>query len=163
MSSSEIESFRTRFEYEFDRLLKTIEGLDEKALSWKPSAPGTNSILVLVTHALGSAEEHVVGIAAGMTVVRDRDAEFAATGGTAHLAGRAAEVRRRIGEALTSLEGRLDEEREPPMREWPRRGTVRDRLVHSISHTAEHAGHAGLTRDLLRARAASGASGRRRP
>jgi hypothetical protein len=31
---------------------------------------------------------------------------------------------------------------------------VRDRLVHSISHTAEHVGHAQLTRDLLKARGA---------
>lgn len=155
MASSEIESFRTRFDFEIDRLLRTIEGLDDKAVNWKPSAPGTNSLLVLVTHALGSAEEHVVGVAAGMTVVRNRDSEFAAKGGAAHLAARAEEVRARIHEALASIEGRLDEEREPPFREWPRRGMVRDRLIHSISHTAEHVGHAQLTRDLLKAAAAS--------
>jgi len=87
--------------------------------------------------------------------VRNRDAEFAAKGGAAHLATRASEVRRRIDDALVGLEGRLDEEREPPFRRWPgTRGTVRDRLVHSISHTAEHAGQAQLTRDLAKARAA---------
>jgi hypothetical protein len=156
VASSEIESFRARFDYELGRLLEAVAGLDDQAVNWKPPAPGSNSLLVLVTHALGSAEQHVVGVAAGRTVVRDRDAEFTAKGGAAHLAARAEEVRRRIGEALTSLEGRLDEDREPPLREWPRpRGTVRDRLVHSISHTAEHVGHAQLTRDLLRARPAT--------
>jgi hypothetical protein len=156
MASSEIESFRTRFDYEFKRLLETTLGLDETAVNWKPPAPGTNSLLVLVTHALGSAEEHVVGVAAGMTVVRSRPAEFAAKGGAAHLAARAEEVRRRIHDALATLEGRLDEERDPPMREWPRpRGTVRDRLVHSIAHTAEHVGHAQLTRDLMKAKPAA--------
>ena len=153
MSSSEIDSFRTRFEYELDRLLETIADLDEEAVNWKPPAPGANSLLVLITHALGSAEEHVVGIAAGLTVVRNRDAEFVAKGAASHLASRAADVRSRITEALSSLEGRLDEERDPPFRRWPAsRGTVRDRLVHSVSHTAEHVGHAQVTRDLYLAR-----------
>ena len=156
MSSGEIESFRIRFDYEFDRLLETIADLDEDAVNWKPPAPGANSLLVLVTHAIASAEEHVVGIAAGMTVVRNRDAEFAAKGAAAHLASRASEVRGRIAEALSSLEGRLDEERDAPFRTWPApRGTVRDRLVHSVSHTAEHVGHAQLTRDLNAARRGS--------
>ena len=154
MASSEIESFRLRFDYEIDRLLETIKDLDEKAINWKPPSSGANSLLVLVTHTLGSAEQHVVGIAAGKTVVRNRDAEFAAKGGATHLAARAEEVRGRIHDALASLEGRLDEEREPPMREWRAKGTARDRLVHSISHTAEHVGHAQLTRDLLKARPA---------
>src|SRR5213596_2898279 len=143
MASAEIESFRIRFAHEFDRLLETIAELDDEAINWKPQAPGANSLLVLVTHALGSAEEHVVGKAAGKTVVRNRDAEFAAEGGSGHIAARATEVR-----------GRIDEEREPPFRTWPgSRATARDRLVHSISHTAEHVGHAQLTRDLLKARA----------
>ncbi|TMC68458.1 MAG: DUF664 domain-containing protein [Chloroflexi bacterium] len=152
--SQELESFRLRFEYEFDRLLETIHGLDDEAVNWKPPAPGTNSLLVLVTHALGSAEDHVVGKAAKKEIVRDRDAEFAAKGSAARLESRAAEVRARIADALAGLDGRLDEEREPPMRTWPAQGTVRDRLVHSIAHTAEHVGHAQLTRDLWRARGA---------
>ena len=153
MTSPEIESFRIRFAYEFDRLLGTIAGLDDQAVNWKPPVPGANSLLVLVTHAIASAEEHVVGKAAGKTVVRHRDAEFAVTGGSSHLAARAAEVRGRIDDALAGLEGRLDEQRDPPLDNWSGdRATVRDRLVHSISHTAEHAGHAELTRDLYRAR-----------
>jgi hypothetical protein len=156
MSSLEVESFRIRFDHEFDRLLETIAGLDEDAVNWKPPAPGANSLLVLVTHALGSAEEHVVGIAAGMTVVRNRDAEFAAKGTASRLASRATEVRGRIAQALASLDGRFDEERDPPFRSWPAsRGTVRDRLVHSVSHTAEHVGHAQVTRDLYLARRGS--------
>ena len=153
MASVELQSFRIRFGYELDRLLETIADLDDEAVNWKPPVPSANSLLVLVTHALASAEEHVVGKAAGKTVVRNRDAEFATTGGSGHLAARAAEVRRRIDEALAGLEGRLDEERDPPIDKWPSgaRGTVRDRLIHSVSHTAEHVGHAQLTRDLYNA------------
>jgi len=156
MTSSEIESFRIRFAYEFDRLLETIADLDDEAVNWKPPVPGANSLLVVVTHAVASAEDHVVGKAAGKTVVRNRDAEFATTGGSGHLAARAAEVRRRIDEALVGLEGRLDEDREPPFGKWRGpRATARDRLIHSISHTAEHVGHAQVTRDLYNARRGS--------
>lgn len=155
MASAEIESFRLRFEYEFDRLVDTIADLDEAAANWKPPAPGANSLVVLVTHALASAEDNVVRRAAGKTVVRNRDAEFAATGGTSHLIARANEVRGRIADALASLEGRLDEERESTFGKWPARWTVRDSLVHAVSHTAEHAGHAQLTRDLYVAKRGS--------
>jgi hypothetical protein len=155
MASGEIESFRIRFAFEFGRLLETIADLDDEAVNWRPPVPGANSLLVLVTHALASAEEHVVGKAAGKTVVRNRAAEFVVTGGAGHLAARAAEVRRRIDEALDGLEGRLDEERDPPFDTWPGSPvTVRDRLIHSVAHTAEHVGHAQFTRDLLKARTA---------
>ena len=50
------------------------------------------------------------------------------------------------------IEGRLDEERESTFGKWPTRWTARDSLVHAISHTAEHVGHAQLTRDLYNAR-----------
>ena len=155
MASAEIESFRLRFEYEFDRLLETIADLDEEAVNWKPPVPDGNSVLVLVTHALASAEDNVVRRGAGKTVVRNRDAEFAATGGASHLVARANEVRGRIADALAGLEGRLDEERESTFGKWPARWTVRDSLLHAISHTAEHAGHAQLTRDLYKAKRGS--------
>lgn len=148
MASAEIESFRLRFAYEFHRLLASIDGLDEEAVNWKPAAPSANSLLVLVTHALASAEDHVVRRAAGKPVVRSRDAEFAATGDAANLSARAGEVKRRIDEALAELDGRLGEERESSFGKWPGTWTVRDTLVHAIAHTAEHAGHAELTRDL---------------
>ena len=148
MASTEIDSFRMRFAHEFDRLLRTLDGLDEEAVNWKPAAPSANSLLVLVTHSLASAEDHVVRRAGGMPVVRSRDAEFAAKGATAHLAARADDVKRRIDATLAELDGRLGEEREPSSDKWPGTWTVRDTLVHSIAHTAEHAGHAELTRDL---------------
>jgi len=148
MASAEIESFRLRFEFEFDRLLRTLEGLDEEAINWKPAAPSANSLVVLVTHALASAEDHVLRRGAGKPVVRSRYAEFATKGDGSNLQARAAEVKKRIAEALAGLDGRLGEERESSIGTWPRTWTVRDTLVYSIAHTAEHAGHAELTRDL---------------
>jgi hypothetical protein len=152
MASAEIESFRLRFEFELDRLLRTLEGLDDEAVNWRPAAPSANSLLVLVTHAIASAEDHVVNRGAGKPVLRSRDAEFAAKGNASNLPSRAAEVKRRIAEALAELGGRLEEERESSIGTWPRTWTVRDTLVNSLAHTAEHAGHAELTRDLYNAK-----------
>jgi len=155
MASAEIESFRLRFEFEFDRLLRTLEGLDEEAVNWKPAAPSANSLVVLVTHALASAEDHVVRRAAGKPVARSRDAEFAVKGDGSSLPTRAAEVKKRIAGSLAGLDGRLGEERESSIGTWPRTWTVRDTLVNSIAHTVEHVGHAELTRDLYIARKGS--------
>src|SRR5207237_8766186 len=65
MSSLEIEAFRIRFDYEFDRLLETIADLDDEAVNWKPQARGANSLLELETHALVSETPHTGGAAAG--------------------------------------------------------------------------------------------------
>ena len=154
MPGAEANSFRLRFEYEFGRLLKAVDGLDDAALNWKPPAAGANSLLVLATHAIASAEDHVVRRSAGKTVVRDRDAEFRTVGDASGLAGRSAEVLSRIGEALGELEGRFEEEREAPSSRYVGRWTVRDALLHAIAHTVEHVGQAELTRDLWMAQKA---------
>jgi hypothetical protein len=64
-------------------------------------------------------------------------------------------VKRRIDEALAELDGRLGDEREPSFDKWPGMWTIRDTLINSIAHTAEHAGHAELTRDLFLAKRGS--------
>ena len=51
-----------------------VEGLDRKALNWKPH-PEANSIAVLVFHALGSEREMINAVRAIKTE-RDRPAEF---------------------------------------------------------------------------------------
>jgi uncharacterized damage-inducible protein DinB len=148
MASAEIDSFRSRLFEEFDRIVKAVDGLDEAAVNWRPSAASANSLLVLGTHTFGAAEEHVLHRLCGETIDRSRPAEFAATGSGAHLHERADEVKRRISTALDAVDtARLDEEHDTPvgkrqMRSW---------LIHAIAHAAEHAGQAELTRDLYAA------------
>jgi len=96
MAAPEVEAFRGRIKRELDRIVKALDGLDEDAVNWKPDAPAANSLLVLATHALGAAEDHVVRQVAAKTVVRSRDAEFAAKGSAEGLRVRADEVKRRI-------------------------------------------------------------------
>ncbi len=150
MPAPEIESFRGRLARELDRLVKVVDGLDDEAVNWKPHSPSANSLLVLATHALGAAEDHVVRQVAGKPITRSRDAEFAAHGSAAGVRARADEVKRRIDEALRDFDpARVGEERDTPAG----KRTPRDMLIHAVAHAAEHAGQAELTRDLWLARA----------
>ena len=135
-----------------DRLLATLDGLDEEQLNWRPPAPNANSLYALATHTLGNAEENLLGVLAGQPVERDREGEFRASGNsTAELRQRWAALRARIREALANLPpGALDR----ADYQHPRRGAISGRKVLLIvaRHAAEHAGQAELTRDLLLAR-----------
>jgi uncharacterized damage-inducible protein DinB len=152
MAAPEVEAFRGRIKRELDRIVKALDGLDEEAVNWKPDAPSANSLLVLATHTLGAAEDHVVRQVAGKTITRSRDAEFAAKGSGEGLRARADEVKRRIDDALNGFDpARLGDERDTPSG----KRTARDMLVHAVAHASEHAGQAELTRDLYRARSSA--------
>jgi uncharacterized damage-inducible protein DinB len=152
MAAPEVEAFRGRIKRELDRIVKALDGLDEEAVNWKPNAPSANSLLVLATHTLGAAEDHVVRQVAGKTITRSRDAEFATKGSAEGLRARADEVKRRIDDALNGFDpARLGDERDTPSG----KRTARDMLVHAVAHASEHAGQAELTRDLYRARASA--------
>jgi hypothetical protein len=144
----EVESLRLRLFRELDRVVNALEGLDEAAVNWRPPAPSANSLLVLATHAVAAAEDHVVHRLCGEEVVRSRPAEFAASGSAAHIRERAEEVKRRISEALARLDpAELEALRDTPDGKRP----AGDSLVLAVAHTAEHAAHIELTRDLWRA------------
>ncbi|TMF81596.1 MAG: DinB family protein [Chloroflexi bacterium] len=152
MASAEIESFRGRVLRELDRVVKALDGLDEEAVNWKPPSPSANTLLVLATHTLGAAEDHIVRQVAGKPIARSRDAEFAVHGSAAGIRARAAEVKSRIGDALEGFDpALLGDERDTPSG----KRTARDLLVHAVAHASEHAGQAELTRDLYIAKRGS--------
>ena len=135
-----------------DRLLATLDGLSEEQLNWRPPAPNTNSLYALATHTIGNVEENLLGVLAGQSVQRDRDAEFVASGASvAALRERWATLRGRVEAALANLpDGALDRDGY----QHPRRGALSGRAVLLLvaRHAAEHTGQAELTRDLLQAR-----------
>ncbi len=152
MASAEIEALRGRVGRELDRIVKVLEGLDEQAVNWKPSSPSANTLLVLATHTISAAEDHVVHFVAGQPVARSRDSEFTATGSAQGIKARAEEVKRRMVEALEGFDpARLADERETPLG----KRTGRDMLIHAVAHASEHAGQAELTRDLYIAKRGS--------
>jgi uncharacterized damage-inducible protein DinB len=129
-----------------DRLRKTIDGLDADALDKVPTE-GANSIAVLVTHAIGS-EMGWLHLAAGRAHERDRASEFVVRGrAPAELRGALDRAEVAAKELIrTAFGAGLETLRERPN---ARPVTVSYCLTHAIAHTAEHVGHAELTRQLL--------------
>lgn len=126
------------------RLRAVVEGTDEAVLN-SPPREGENSIAVLVTHALGS-EMGWLHRAAGIPFKRDRDGEFRARSSRETLRGLLDKAAARMPELVqAAVDARLVTPRELDSG----RVTVGYCLAHALSHTAEHVGHAELTRNLI--------------
>jgi hypothetical protein len=136
------------------RVARTVEGLSEAELNYRPPAPDTNSAFVLATHMVANLEGWVLGIVCGENVRRDREAEFAAAGAdAAPLVAAAEALSERFEVALGGLPpGRLDELLTPDPNQWgtgaPSEISARRALAAAIVHNAGHLGHLEVTRDL---------------
>ncbi len=152
--NAEVELYAVELHRLLDKIVASVEGLEEAQLNWRPPLRGANSRYVLVAHVLGNLEAWVLGIACGQAIDRDRPAEFAASGADAGaLMERARTLGRRFDAALAALpEDALDEQRDPSKLHWgegaPEQRTVREALMETIEHAAVHIGHIQLTRDL---------------
>ncbi len=127
-----------------------LEGLTSEELDWSPGAD-MNSLCVLAVH-VTAAERYWIGAAIDDVPERDRPAEFRASGYQldalkARFASNIAFYKRafqsqsqsRLGEVVTftsPTRGQFE-----CTRAWA--------LLHALDHTAEHLGHAGMTRQLL--------------
>lgn len=130
------------------QLREHINGVDDGALRWI-LAPETNPVSVLVVHMLGS-EAEVWRLATGVSVVRDRDAEFVPQEVTTqHLLAKldAADA------LLADLAPRLGPADLKMIRERPARSphTALHWLVTNYGHAREHLGHVDLTLQLYKA------------
>ncbi len=136
---------------EVDRLFACLDGLTADQLNWRPTQENTNSLAVLATHMMGNLQQNIFVVLGGEQDQRDRDAEFRAEGTSAvELQQPWSELKGRIQAKLDGLSvDMLDQEYD-----HPRRGRVtgRELLLNAAMHAAEHAGHAELTRDLVKAR-----------
>ena len=160
----ELESIRRRLFRDIDRIAESLDGLDDEQIAWKP-VPNGSSLIVLITHVVGSAQNTVVQLV-GEESHRDRDSEFLSPWTAQSARGGVEAAKARISAAFERLDVRtLDTEHAPPRvsskpltvpsvstaSAGPK--TSRDFLLQVIAHAAEHAGHAELTRDLVRAAA----------
>lgn len=133
-----------------DRLLAVAQSLDGDGVHWRPPAPGSNSVAVLVRHTLGNTEENLLMVLCGQPFARQRDDEFVDRSvSAADLDASWHELRPRIETALANVEA----EEMTRMHPHPRRGSVsgRDVLIVVARHAAEHLGQVELTRDLWHA------------
>ncbi len=131
--------------------LQYLDGLTTEELDWSPG-PEMNSLCVLVVH-VTAAERFWFGAVVDDMITRDRPAEFSASGyELSQLIERfeanvafcketfPAQSASRLGEIV-------DVSR---YRHWPPQRFTRGwSLMRGLTHTAEHLGHAGMTRQLL--------------
>ena len=149
MQSPEIALYWQLIAQTIDQIIASLQDLSIDELNWKP-APAANSVAVLAVHTIASTEESIVGVFCGREVAREREAEFTT------IAESPTSMLERWGVVRARIDGALHDapaawlERELL---HPRRGPMsgREVLLGVVSHTGEHLGHAGLTRDLLHA------------
>ncbi len=126
---------------------KQVEGLDRKALNWKPH-PDANSIAVLIFHVLGS-EREMINAVRGIKIERDRAAEFEIEADAADLialleiadADMEHHIATLTAHDLSALRPRGDRPARQGL-EW---------LVSNYGHEREHLAQIELTKQLYRA------------
>ena len=135
-----------------DAMVRIVSELGDDLANRRLDVPGANSPFAILTHCLGVMEYWGGEIVAGRAIVRDRPAEFRATGGVAELTQRAERARQQLRADITELD---------PFS--PPRGSPRDRdstlplartqggaLLHIYEELAQHRGQLEITRDVLR-------------
>lgn len=134
-------------------LARSIDGLPDEAINWSVGE-GMNSLAVLAVHCAGAERFWIGDIAMNEPMPRDRPGEFLTTGISA------AEALERLQNSRIYTEAALERLTVSDLaatRTSPRDGrevTVAWALLHALEHTAMHAGHAQLTRQLWEAQAA---------
>jgi len=133
-------------------LLKTVEGLPASSLDWAPGLE-MNSINALVVHLIG-AESYWIGVALDEPPERDRDAEFKAHGiSVEQLKAILTAADDYIHKGLMRLSMQdLESVHLSPRSQ--KKVTAGWAILHALEHTAIHAGHAQLTRQLWEQRKA---------
>jgi uncharacterized damage-inducible protein DinB len=134
-----------------DEIRRGVAGLSVEELNARPAGGDTNSIAVIVTHALGSTLSWLSLAVGAPSPPRDRDAEFRTVADDAF----AAKTEAMTGRCLAVLEGATWDASRAATPDWnphlakePR--TAAYAATHALEHLGEHVGHLHLTRDLLR-------------
>ena len=151
-----VESIEETVDGLMSRLLAAVDGLSVEHLDARP-LDDASSLFILATHAISATEWNFVEVLTGRNVDRTRQVEFDAKAAdfddpVALLQERRAGAQAAIHDALASLDdGEWDRERLHIFQQRDITGwTV---VASALAHTAEHVGHAELTRQLLDARA----------
>jgi len=152
--NGEIATYNLFLQQRIAEIPKALEGLSDEELNRAPDFPGANSLFVIARHTLGSMRGWVLGIVCGQDLVRDRPAEFAASGSYGDIAELAATLGSEIEAALSELDrALLDDRYTPPKKLWgegePREVMRRYGLAHMLEHAGTHLGHIHITRAWL--------------
>jgi uncharacterized damage-inducible protein DinB len=136
-----------RFETLYKAIETAVQGLPAEALDWKPG-PEMNSIAVILAHTAGAWRYWAGDVAGDLPSGRVRSEEFETFNvDAAEMLGRLNAALETTRQVLAQLDAsRLDEVRTAGMFDEQR--TVGWALLHALEHTALHAGHVQMTRQL---------------
>ena len=149
MADATIDGVREVLEESLRELRKGVAGRSVEQLNARPAGGDTNSIAVIVTHALGSTRAWL-SLAMGAPMPdRDRPAEFRAVADD----GFASWTDDRIAECLALLDGATWDPLRVGTATWTAAQETRTAAyaaAHALSHLGEHVGHLHMTLELLR-------------
>ena len=149
MADATIDGIREVLEESLGELRKGVAGRSVEQLNARPAGGHTNSIAVIVTHALGSTRAWL-SLAMGAPMPdRDRPAEFRAVADD----GFAAWTDDGIAECLALLDGATWDPARVGTATWTAAQETRTAAyaaAHAVSHLGEHVGHLHMTLELLR-------------
>jgi len=136
-----------------DGMAGILRDLGDDLANRRPDLPAANSPYAIVTHCIGVLDYWAGHLVAGREVVRDRDAEFAATGPVDELTTRVSAAKRRLHEDVAQAEpsAPLRDEPSPAYRDDAAGLTQGGALQHVYEELAQHLGQLELTRDVLTA------------
>lgn len=136
-----------------DGMAHIVSELGDDLANRRPDLPGANPPFAILTHCLGVMEYWGGEIVAGRGIVRDRPAEFRATGRVAELVDRTRRAQRQLRADVTALDPFG-----PPrgaLPGWdstlPLARTQGGVLLHIYEELAQHRGQLEITRDVLQA------------
>jgi hypothetical protein len=148
VADATLDALREVLGQSLEELRRGVDGLSVEQLNARPAAGDTNSIAVIVTHAIGSTRSWL-SVAMGAPLPdRDRPSEFRAVAADGFDAW--------TQDAIAGCLGVLDGASWDPMRvgtpNWiqpaqPR--TAAYAASHALAHLGEHVGHLHMTRELL--------------
>lgn len=141
-------------DHALDEMVAIVIALGDDLANARPDLPGANSPYVILTHCLGVMEYWGGRMIAGRSIVRDRAAEFVATGATAELARRAVAARDQLEADIAGMDATAPPPAapDPDDTELPLGRTQGGVLLHIYEELSQHLGHMEITRDILRAR-----------
>jgi hypothetical protein len=136
-----------------DELVAALDGLPQEGLNWRPGPEDTNSIAVLVTHALNSTRSWLC-VAFGFALPkRTRDDEFVASAGwpvnfRLEAEGLAQDCRQLLEQAAEVDWSAIRQTHARPNPVDPDHVPAAWALLHGVEHLREHLGQVLLTRQL---------------
>jgi uncharacterized damage-inducible protein DinB len=131
-----------------------IKALGDDGVNWQPPFPETNTAAVIVTHMCGSEAQWVGEYVGGKPARRNRDSEFKQPERT--VKGLIALIDRVDAESKEAISKHTSATLSQPAKTGrpDYKGTVRDCVLHALTHESEHVGHLELTGQMWRARKA---------